>query len=866
MRLPVRPLPALALCIFASLGIALWPARAAEPSAPAQKTPYRTPAESAALFQLPAGYRLELVVSEPVIREPVVTVFDGNGRMYVAEMRTYMQDIDGRNEKDPISRISLHWSSQPNGVFDRHSVFIDGLVLPRMILPLDGSLLVMETDSGDIFEYRDTDGDGVADRKTLFFHAEARKGNLEHQPSGLVWCADNWIYTTYNAKRIRWTPDGVKEEPTGPNGGQWGVSQDDYGKPWYVNAGGELGPLNFQQPIVYGAFKVRDELAPGFKEVWPLVPIPDVQGGPNRFRPEEKTLNHITAACGGEIYRGDRLPADLRGDLLFAEPVGRLIRRAKIEERDGVTRLRNAYEHSEFIRSTDPNFRPVNLANAPDGTLYITDMYRGIIQEGNWVRPGSYLRTVVQAYGLDQNFGRGRIWRLVHETTQPAPAPALLEAKPAALLAQLRSPNGWTRDTAQRLLILRQDRSVVAPLEEMARTDPEPLARFHALWTLEGLGALTPKLVRAVLRDKDVPLRVAALRAAETLIKNGDLSLRPDILRLAASTEPALAIQVMLTANLLKFPDATTLIKKTSQTSGSVGVKAIGLQLLNPPASGLGQHYGGAYRESLERGQGIFMELCFNCHGIDGKGTPIEGRDATLAPPLADSATVQAHPEAMIRALLHGVTGPIAGRTYDAQMVPLGANDDKWVSDVASFVRTSFGNRAAPVTVAEVARIRQATAARTTPWSLDDLRAAVPQPLPAKSLWVVRASHNPAAAPAAADANPKSVYDTGANQKPGMWLSVELPESTTVCGLRLESVKTTRFYPRGYTVHVSRDGTEWGQAVATGKGEGPVCEINFAATPAKFIRITTTANDGNNHWAVDEMEIYAPAPSRAPQR
>ena len=152
-------------------------------------------------------------------------------------------------------------------------------------------------------------------------------------------------------------------------GGQWGMSRDDYGKPWFVNAKGDLGPVHFQQPFTYGRFTVKGELAEGFEEVWPLVGLADVQGGPQRFRPTNKTLNHLTAACGGEIFRGDRLPVDLRGDLLFAEPVGRLIRRTKIEIHEGVTRLRNAYDKSEFIRSTDPNFRPVNLVTAPDGTL-----------------------------------------------------------------------------------------------------------------------------------------------------------------------------------------------------------------------------------------------------------------------------------------------------------------------------------------------------------------------------------------------------------------------------------------------------------------------------------------------------------------
>lgn len=177
-----------------------------------------SPQEQAKHFLLPPGYRLEPVVTDPVIAEPVAAVFDGNGRLYVAEMRTYMQNIDGRDQHLPQSRVSLHESTKRDGVYDKHTVFIDNLVLPRFILPLDKSVLVMETDSDDIYEYWDTDGDGVADKKKLWYHGAGRRGNLEHQQSGMVWGLDNWIYTTMNAFRLRWSPTGVLREPTAGNG------------------------------------------------------------------------------------------------------------------------------------------------------------------------------------------------------------------------------------------------------------------------------------------------------------------------------------------------------------------------------------------------------------------------------------------------------------------------------------------------------------------------------------------------------------------------------------------------------------------------------------------------------------------------
>ena len=881
---------------FLALALALaGAAQAAEPPRlpPMPSPPYLPANESLKLFELPPGYHLELVLSEPLIAEPVVTAFDGNGRMFVAEMRSYMKDIDATDEKAPVSRVSMHWSSQGNGIFDRHSVFIDRLMLPRILLPLRDSLLVQETDTNDIYEYRDTDGDGIADDKKLFYAGGPRQGNLEHQPSGLIWSTDNWLYTTYNAYRIRWTPTGIIKEPTAPNGGQWGLTQDDSGKPWIVNAGGELGPINFQQPIVYGAFKFRDEVARDYKEVWPLVPIPDVQGGTNRFRPVEKTLNHITAACGADVYRGDRLPADLAGDLLYCEPVGRLIRRTKIDVKDGLTTLRNAYEKSEFIRSSDPYFRPVNLVTGPDGTLYITDMYRGIIQEGNWTKAGSYLRTVIQQYSLDKNVGGGRIWRLVHDSAKPGPAPRLLDETPAQLVTHLAHPNGWWRDTAQKLLVLAQDKSVAPALKAMARTHANPLARVHALWTLEGLGALDADLVREKFKDASTPVRVAALRTTESLVKQGDRELPADVLALVKDVDPAVVIQAMMTADLLKLPEAKALIQKTAVTGSSVAIKEIGAQLLNPLSTQIAAGYSGTEKTRLERGKQIYMELCFACHGVDGKGTPTEIKDITLAPPLAGSATAQGHRDLTVSAVLFGVAGPIEGRNYEAAMIPMGANDDEWIAAVVSYIRTAFSNGASTVDAKDVARVRAANPRRTDPWTLDTLRPLHAQPLSNRAAWTFTSNRarktepvtaSPAKAIATTTATTAStipptpapiIYATGSTKLPltvekgqtaSAWVQIELPEPATLSEVRLGSSKSPNNYIRACDITLSEDGTHWGSPVVSGKSAAPILELSFSPTRAKFVRITSSDSSKNWSWALDNVVLFTPAISPSQSR
>jgi mono/diheme cytochrome c family protein len=817
-----------------------------------------SPYETLKTFQLPKGYRMELVLAEPYIKEPVAAVFDANGRMFVAEMRTYMQDVDGNNEHAATSRVSLHWSSKGDGHMDKHTVFIDNLVLPRMILPLGpGQLLVNETDTQDIYLYEDTTGSGVADKKTLWFEGGPRGGNLEHQQSGLIWGIDNWLYMTYNTWRLRWQPGAAPlKEPIAANGGQWGLAQDDYGKPWIVNAGGEKGPMNFQTHILYAGVNLKNQFSEEYSQVWPLVGIADVQGGEKRFRPEDKTLNHFTATCGTEVFRGDRLPADLRGDLLFSEPVGRLVRRSKVEVNDGVTTLKNVYDKSEFIRSTDPLSRVVNMNTAPDGTLYLVDMYRGIIQEGNWVKEGSYLRKVVSQYDLDKQVSMGRIWRLVHDDFKPGPQPRLYEASSAELAATLEHPNGWWRDTAQKLLVLRQDKSVAPALARLAAEAKNPVARIHALWTLEGLGGVDAAMARAAMKDSDAQVRAAAIRVSETLYKAGDVSLLQDVVAMVKDKDGSVSLQAMCSARLLNPNEAKPLIQACLMgATGHFALKETAMEMLAPKRS-WGKEFNGDQKNLLTKGNDIFNELCFTCHGADGRGTPVDGKPGmTLAPPLAASRTVTGSKDAFVAVLLRGLAGPVEGKVYDSQMVSMESNDDQWIAAVASFVRNSFGNKGDTVSPKEVAALRAKLKDRVTPFTIPELSEFGPKVLSGRNEWKLSASHNIAAVAKAVDNDPATRYDTKGAQTPGMWFALEFPKEELVSGLILDEGASGGDFPRGYKVEISDDGTTWKRTVAEGKGERGVTNIAFAPVKAKALRITQTGSAQGTFWSIHELQV-----------
>ena len=211
---------------------------------PDPSTDYLSPQESMKHFNLPKGYHIELVASEPMVKEPVAIAWDGDARMYVAELLTYMQDADATGELAPQSRISLLEDTNGDGKMDKSTVFIDNLLLPRMMLCVDHELIVNETNTIIITAYKDTNGDGKSDSKRIVYQdAKYRPGdmNMEHQRSGMDWNLDNWIYMTYEQARFRYK-DGMLKPDTMINGagGQWGLTHDSYGRVYYSNAGGEI--------------------------------------------------------------------------------------------------------------------------------------------------------------------------------------------------------------------------------------------------------------------------------------------------------------------------------------------------------------------------------------------------------------------------------------------------------------------------------------------------------------------------------------------------------------------------------------------------------------------------------------------------
>jgi mono/diheme cytochrome c family protein len=476
------------------------------------------PADELKTFKFAAGYRAELVANEPLVHDPVAMTFDPDGRIWVCEMRGFMPNVDGKGEKEPVCTITALEDTDGDGVMDKATLFMDKLVLPRGLCWTTDGLLVAA--NGQLWLCQIGADLKSAGKKLLF---EYNPGNPEHALNGLMPALDNWIYCAKEGVRLR-KIDGrwVREATLGR--GQWGITQDNHGYLFYnINAQlirGDLVPCyapSGQIPNPFTNVQLYKE-----QQVWPIRPNPGINRGyiATFLRPDG-TMIEANANCGPVVYRGDNLPKELVGDVFISEPAANLVRRQVFFEEKGVKWSKNAYDKAEFLASTDERFRPVNMYNSPDGTLYMVDMYRGIIQHGAYMTP--YLRKEILDRQLDKHIGLGRIFRIVHETTQPRKAVALSKASSAELAKYLSSPNGWNRDMAQQLLVERRDLSIVPEVKKLARAGSDPLGRLHALWTLEGLNALDNDLLFALLSDTD-----ASVRGSATNLCRGIVNRQPD--------------------------------------------------------------------------------------------------------------------------------------------------------------------------------------------------------------------------------------------------------------------------------------------------------------------------------------------------
>ena len=533
--------------------------------APAADPPSQAPrsvTETLASFRLPEGLVIEAVAAEPLTADPVAITFDETGRMYAVEYADYP---NGPGEgKPPLSRIRWFEDLDGDGIMDRSHVFADGLSFAQGLLAWKGGLLV--TNAPDVLFLKDTDGDGKADVREKLFTG-FKPGNPQLRTAHPRWGLDNWIYLTnglsggevaragkpdekvsINRLDFRFDPRTLAFEPaTGL--GQFGSTFDDWGHRFYCsNRNPTMMTLLPHRAVVRNPYAL---ITKAYEDV-------AISGGAAKVYPAVETattaFSHSgthTAACGVTVYRGDLLGPGFSNDVFVCEPTGHLVTRSHLSPHGVSFRAERARPKIDFLTSDDLWFRPVCLSNGPDGALYVVDMYRSVIEHPQYMSrlPKEYVAKLDLRAGDD----RGRIYRIRPRDAKPRPY--VPPTSPEDLVALLSDPNGWRRQVGQRLLVERQMTEAAPALEQLFETSDNPLARLHALWTLEGLDKLTPALIDRALDDPDARLREQGVLLAAGYLKT-DPRLLDHLAKLIDSAEPRTRFRIALALGETDGPKA----------------------------------------------------------------------------------------------------------------------------------------------------------------------------------------------------------------------------------------------------------------------------------------------------------------------
>lgn len=538
-------------------------------------------AQAGKKFHIARGYRVELAAAEPLVVDPIAAAFDAEGRLYVVEMRDYSEQ-----ETQQLGRIRLLADTNGDGQFDDSRIFAADLSWPTAVICYDGGIFVGAPPH--LYYLKDTTGDGVADVRRIVYTGFGRS-NVQGLMNSFAWGLDSRIHVAISSSGAEvertddaGTPRGEKLVLRGRDlsfdprnlddfrpesgGGQHGMSFDDWGRKFVCSNSDHVQLVMLEDrdlarnpyqslPSPRISIAVDGPQADVFRtspvEPWRevrtrlrvkgIVPGPVEGGG--------RAAGYFTGATGITIYRGDAWPKEDRGLAIVGDVGSNLVHRKRLKEHGLELRAERIDEQTEFVTSEDIWFRPVQFLNGPDGGLYVLDMYREVIEH-----PKSLPPVIKQHLDLTSGRDRGRIWRIVpNEFDRPAlvnladlPTPKLVEL--------FTSENGWTRDTAARLLYERQDPSAAGDLRQVIAGDAPPLAKLHAAYALASLDAPLGDVLPQLLQSPEPNLRAHAIRLARRRepVRLANLVTALDV----AQEELSVRLELALAAGELKLPAA----------------------------------------------------------------------------------------------------------------------------------------------------------------------------------------------------------------------------------------------------------------------------------------------------------------------
>jgi putative membrane-bound dehydrogenase-like protein len=555
-----------------------------EPSIPLPdkfpRVPPKEPAEAIKSFECQHGFSMQLVAAEPLVMDPVDMAYDEDGRGYVVEMRDYpFPEEKNAEPKVFLGQVRLLFDDDGDGRMDRSTVFADQLAWPTSVCCWKGGVFVAA--APDIWYFKDTNGDGKADERRKVFTGFSRY-NVQAIMNNMKWGLDHRIYgaaagnggdvrqageehatdkkVSLARRDFRFDPVTEKLEATS-GGERYGNCFDDWGNRFLCNIRNPVQhvvlPAHYlaRNPHLVVPRTVNDVAESGDQLRVFRISEPEAW---RTYRAQRWSLDRVnyprseligagfwTSSSGATVYRGGAYGDAFRDNVFIGEVAGNLVHR-QILTRDGVTfKSRRADPDTEFVRSTDNWFRPVNFVNGPDGCLHVLDMYRETI-EHPWSIPDDIKAKLDLSSGND----RGRIWRITppgFDFSKAVPKfPKLSKATTEELVALLESPHSWWRETAHRLLFERQDKSAAEPLRKLLKESKWPQARLHAIWSLEGLRILSGDEVQGAVGDAHDEVACNAIRLDEiprlrerkpSLINEINASFRAEESRLARFQE-----------------------------------------------------------------------------------------------------------------------------------------------------------------------------------------------------------------------------------------------------------------------------------------------------------------------------------------
>lgn len=676
-------------------------------------------------FIVAEGHEIELVASEPDVVLPVAMAEDSQNRLWVVEMPGYMRDIDGNDEEVPDGRIVILSDTDQDGKVDNRKIFLDSLENPRAICLLDEGVLYSD---GTHLKWTEVDRD-TPGKTTIVDSFYVVGGNIEHQPNGLLYNLDNWIYSAKSNARYRLANGKWKKESTTFRG-QWGISMNSNGELIYNHNSAPLisdfsmPNQNLENPYLKLQNSVGIYLTDDTR-IYPIQATAVNRGYLPEVLDSTGRVIDYTSACAPHIYYGSGLDKKYAQSAFVCAPEGNLISQYTYDS-NNMTADRSMGQN-EFLVSKDESFRPVNLMTGFDGCLYVVDMRKGIIQHSAYM--SSYLRDKITSSGLDKINGNGRIYRIkkTNETLNPPPTVGLESDE---LLDLLSHKNLQVRIFAQKKLIFSEDKVDINALKKLALSSDNPLGQIHALWTLEGLDVLDVELLLKIgnkTSNADVisQLIILSKRFDNEIIDlielyNLALSLNSkkiDFLLASIVGNAPLYEQIWFNIAKRHLKDSIiceSLVSSIGDRESYFQSKVISLEneTLNKMIDEVVANKNAGkvqspilmtkpFEDDRTNGLNIFRSYCAACHGLDGKGLQ------NLAPSLQDSEIINEEDPKIASIILHGYTS----KNSDYKLMMPAYKEDKNMTDqdivdLISYLKSTFTSEWNSLKVEDVAKLR----------------------------------------------------------------------------------------------------------------------------------------------------------------